>query len=100
MSEVEEFAEKMRQVGAHKGTMVTRKGFGSGGISVAESYNIGLATLNKEILFDLALSETADCNYRIGLTASEYIPPSGEKQEYPIFLSSILSDELETLKLE
>ena len=47
VDEVEELNDKMKQVGAHKGTIATRKGFSSGAITLAKSYGIALVTLNK-----------------------------------------------------
>ena len=57
VEKVEEFRSKMTQVGAHKGTMVTRLGFQSGAVAFAKSHGIGLMTLNKERVRALALSK-------------------------------------------
>jgi Restriction endonuclease len=59
VDEVEEFHSKMKQVSAHKGTVVTRSGFQSGAINFAKSNGIGLMTLNKEKQFAFAMSQDA-----------------------------------------
>jgi len=59
VDEVEEFHSKITQVGAHKGTMVTRMGFQSGAIAFAKSRGIGLMTLNKQRVRAFAMSQ--DC---------------------------------------
>ena len=59
VDEVEEFHSKMTQVGAHKGTMVTRHGFQSGAIAFAKSRRIGLMTLRKERVRAFAMSREA-----------------------------------------
>jgi hypothetical protein len=56
VDDVEEFHSKMVQVGAHKGTMVTRVGFQTGALNFAKSHGIGLMTLNKRELIVLAMS--------------------------------------------
>jgi hypothetical protein len=48
VDEVEEFHSKLVQVGAHKGTIFTRKGFDAGGITFARTHRIGLCTLFKQ----------------------------------------------------
>lgn len=67
VDEVEEFHSKLTQVGAHKGTVVTRFGFQAGAIAFAKSRGIGLMTLNKQCVRSLALSR--DC----GIMESEEI---------------------------
>lgn len=59
VEEVEEFHSKLRQIGAHKGTMVTRSGFQKGAITLAKTHRIGLMVLNKQRTFALALSQDA-----------------------------------------
>lgn len=48
VDDVEELDSKMRQVGAHKATVVTRKGFAKGALSFAKSRRISLMTLVKK----------------------------------------------------
>ena len=58
VGEIEEFAQKLTQVGAHKGTVVTRKGFQSGAVAVAKSLRMGLVTLRKGVHAELTASAT------------------------------------------
>lgn len=51
VDEIEEFHAKMMQIGAGKGTVVTRLGFDSGALAFAQSKNIGLAVLKKKLRY-------------------------------------------------
>ena len=53
VDEVEEFADKLDQVGAHKGTIVTRKGFATGAVERARADGIGLAVLGEGELMEV-----------------------------------------------
>lgn len=56
VDEIEEFHHKLHQVGAHKGTVVTRHGFQSAAINLARSCGIGLMILLKEKHFVIQMS--------------------------------------------
>ena len=57
VEEVEEFHEKLGQVGAHKGTITSRHGFAKGAITLAKSYGIALMTLKKQEVAHIAFSQ-------------------------------------------
>ncbi len=57
VDDVEEFHSKLVQVGAHKGTVVTRQGFQAGAIAFARSHGIGLMTLYKGHVQTFAMSD-------------------------------------------
>lgn len=98
VDEVEEFAEKLRQVGAHKGTIVTRKGFQSGAEAVAKHYRIGLATLNKEPHCTVMFSRDAGVSLSVELTSPMAIDCSGQRwKDGSVFLEWILKRELDNL---
>lgn len=48
IEKLEAFRTKIEDVGAHKGVMVSQKGFQEGAVKVAESYNIDIFTLTEE----------------------------------------------------
>ena len=99
VDEVEEFVEKIRQVGAHKGTIVTRKGFQSGGITVAKTYRIGLMTLNKCISFDIQLSEDSKTDLDVALMSPMAIGSDGNQYDGDlIYLSQIIDNEIHSLR--
>jgi hypothetical protein len=50
VGEIEEFWTKIGQVGAHKGTLVTRIGIDQGAVEFAKSKGIGLARLEKVLV--------------------------------------------------
>lgn len=93
VDEVEEFAEKIRQVGAHKGTMVTRLGFQKGAINVAKSYGIGLIVLQKQKVFAIAFSQDAGIIEGIRISAQYSLYTSGKEVKGPE-LGVILKHEL------
>jgi len=98
VDEVEEFVEKIRQVSAHKGTIVTRKGFQSGGITVAKTYRIGLMILNKCINFSIQLSEDGKSDLDVALISLMAINSSGIQYDgKSTYLSQIIADEIETM---
>jgi hypothetical protein len=59
VEEVEEFHHKLLQVGAHKGTIVTRLGFQEGAMTLAKTHGIGLMTLIKEKAWAFGMSQDA-----------------------------------------
>lgn len=83
VAEVEEFHSKLQQVGAHKGTVVTRKGFDSGAVDVAKALKIGLATLRQETMTTIMFSQdagirvqtVAKCDYCLTSTGDNYAAP-------------------------
>lgn len=56
VDDVEEFHSKLKQVGAHKGTIATCVGFQAGALAFAKTHKIGLLTLDKQESNYLALS--------------------------------------------
>lgn len=80
VSELEEFHHKLQQVGAHKGTVVTRYGFGKGAIEVARTHGIGLAVLEKRVMTMMHYSEGAGTVEEVALLMSFGVSSSG--QEY------------------
>jgi len=99
VDDVEEFAEKLRQVGAHKGTIVTRKGFQSGGIAVAKTYRIGLMTLNKCVNFTIQLSEDGESDLDVALMSPMAIDSFGNRYDGELtYLSQIIENEVQELR--
>lgn len=92
VDDVEEFHSKMKQVGAHKGSIFTRVGFASGTIEFARTHRIGLSTLNKdeEVLLMASASGGFFRNYFINSSYSL----RDDGSESPKTLQSLLEDEL------
>jgi hypothetical protein len=83
VNEIEVFADQMRQVGAHKGTMVTRMGYQEGAINLATSRGIGLMVLRKEEQFYLAFSQDAGIMSQIEIPTSFCLYTFGDLVEGP-----------------
>ncbi len=83
VDEVEEFHDKMTQVGAHKGTIVTRKGFASGAIKLAKSYGIALIALVKEQITGFAFSQDVDMIDEVMLKSSFCLYSFGDEVSGP-----------------
>lgn len=99
VDEVEEFAEKLRQVGAHKGTIATRKGFQSGAETVAKSYRIGLTVLNKERHCIVQFSQDAGIQFIVNLTSPMAIDCAGKRlEDESVFLEAIIDRELHDIE--
>ncbi len=97
MDEVEEFHDKMRQVGAHKGTIVTRLGFQSSAITYAKSHRIGLMVLQKEKMRVLALAQDAPSE-EIHIVSSYALYTFGKEVEGPE-LGTLIEYELRNIGL-
>ncbi|QDV15078.1 hypothetical protein CA51_49890 [Rosistilla oblonga] len=95
VSEIEEFHDKMRQVGAHKGTVATRKGFAKGAVTAANSYGIALITLNKRQVSYLAFSRDAGVLYETEIRIAACIHETG-REEFDLAFDTFLYRELET----
>jgi ribosomal protein L10 len=78
VDEVEEFHDKLRQVGAHKGTIVSRFGFATGAVTLAKSYGIALLTLEKEEVAYLAMSKNQGLKRIIEIVATNSYSESGQ----------------------
>jgi hypothetical protein len=90
---VEEVHDKMRQVGAHKGTIATRKGFATGAITLAKSYGIGLIIIKKEEVAKLLFSRDGGLRRAIWLSGVFCVFSTGE--EYAeMELGDIISREI------
>ncbi len=98
VNEVEVFADQIRQVGAHKGTIVTRKGFQPGAISLATSRGIGLMVLRKEKVFHIAFSQDAGILGEVQLPATYCLFTFGEIIE-GAYLDDLLHFEFDRLVL-
>ncbi len=83
VDEVEEFHDKMTQVGAHKGTIVTRKGFAVGAIALARSYGIALIVLEKEQITCIAFSLDAGIIDEVVLKSSYCLYSFGDEVSGP-----------------
>lgn len=57
VDELEEFQSKLVQVGANKGTVVTRRGFQKGSIAIAKSFRMGLMTLQNQLVTVVQMSQ-------------------------------------------
>lgn len=70
VDEVEEFHAKMKQVGAHKGAIVTRLGFQEGAIAFAKSKKILLMTLNRKayVVVSYSIDASARDDYEVQVT--------------------------------
>jgi len=69
VDEVEEFHDKLKQVGAHKGTIASRLGFAKGAITLAKSYGIALLTLTKQEVTHFAFSQDSGIIRKVELEA-------------------------------
>jgi hypothetical protein len=81
VDEIEEFRDKLRQVGAHKGTVVSKAGFQQGCIEIAKASGIGLMTVDKVSVFILKLSAHAKSGYEDQIVAKFCLYMSGEQFE-------------------
>ena len=95
VDEVEEFSSKLGQVAAHKGTIVTRKGFQSGAISLATSYKIGLMTLSKSIAVSICASQDASSDVYVVLYVDDFVSVDGTVNSGSShFLTSVIDEEI------
>ena len=83
VDEVEEFHHKLQQVGAHKGTMVTRTGFQKGGLELAKTHRIGLMVLKKEEVAVLQFSADGGLKWFEQLSATMSLYTFGDLVEGP-----------------
>lgn len=83
VDEIEEFHHKLQQVGAHKGTVVTRLGFQAAAIKLAGSCGIGLMTLLKEKHFVIQMSQDGGLIDRVVVVVPYCLYTSGKDMHGP-----------------
>lgn len=86
VDEVEEFYAKLQQVGAHKGTVVTRVGFEAGATNFATSKGIGLATCRKVLQRYTYFDSSSEDFEEVVIRCDEGVMTNGKVFEPAAFL--------------
>lgn len=68
VDDIEEFHNKLQQIGAHKGSMAARSGFATGALAYAKSHKIGLMRVKSPGQVTMLLEHTAPVDVEIALT--------------------------------
>lgn len=83
VDDVEAFHSKLTQTGAHKGTVVTRRGFDARAIAAAKSFKLGLATLRQETMTTIHYSQNGRLSVQTIAKCPYCLTTSGDDSETP-----------------
>jgi hypothetical protein len=89
VDEIEEFWAKIVQVGAHKGTVVTRVGFGEGAVEFARSKGIGLARLEKILVAQTNFASEALDYETVEIRATSGVSSTGKAYTSDAFWATL-----------